>query len=41
MFARMASDMLGIPPKVIMHKMNIDPKYKSVHQKKRSFMPKR
>lgn len=33
--------MPGIPSKVITHKLNIDPRYRSVRQKKRSFTPER
>lgn len=33
--------MLGISPKVIIHKLNVDSKYKSIQQKKRSFVRER
>lgn len=33
--------MPGIPHKVIVYKLNIDPKFKPIQQKKRSFAPKR
>lgn len=37
----MALNMPGILPKVITHRLNIDPKYKPIHQKKKNFAPKR
>lgn len=33
--------MLGISPEVIIHKLNVDSKYKSIQQKKRSFVRER
>lgn len=33
--------MSKIPPKAITHKLNIDPRYKPIQQKKRSFVLKR
>ena len=33
--------MSGIPPEVITHQLNIDPKVKPVRQKKRPFAPER
>ena len=36
-FAWSAADMLGIEPKLITHKLNVDPNRKTVKQKKRSF----
>ena len=40
-FAWAASDMTRIPSEVIVHKLNIDPNFKPVRQKKRSFAPER
>lgn len=40
-FAWMVLDMMGIPPEAITHKQNIDPKYRPICQKKRSFMLER
>ena len=40
-FAWSPSDMLGIPSKVITHKLNVDPSFRPVRQKKRNFAPER
>ena len=40
-FAWTAADMPGIDPSLITHKLNMDPKRKTVKQKKRSFAPER
>ncbi|KAK3031167.1 hypothetical protein RJ639_035190 [Escallonia herrerae] len=40
-FAWTASDMPGIDPEVITHKLNVDPLKKAVNQKKRTFAPER
>ena len=40
-FAWTAADMPGIDPELITHKLNVDPKRKTVKQKKRSFAPER
>ena len=40
-FAWAASDMTGIPSEVIVYKLNIDPNFKPIRQKKRSFAPER
>ena len=33
--------MLGISPKIIQHKLNVDPKRKPVQQRRRAFAPER
>ena len=40
-FAWSAADMPGIDPELITHKLNVDPNWKTVKQKKRSFAPER
>ncbi|KAK3025927.1 hypothetical protein RJ639_041317 [Escallonia herrerae] len=40
-FTWIAADMPGIDPKVITHRLNVDPYKKHVKQKKRTFAPKR
>ena len=40
-FALSASDMPSIPADMIIHKLNVDPRLKSIQQKKRCFAPKR
>ena len=40
-FAWSATDMPGIDPELITHKLNVDPNRKIVKQKKRSFSPER
>ena len=40
-FAWLTSDMPGIPAEVIIYKLNIDPNFKPVQQKKKSFALKR
>jgi hypothetical protein len=40
-FAWQISDMIGIPKKVIEHKLDIHPSYKPIKQKKRRYTPKR
>ena len=40
-FAQSTSDMPGIPTDMIIYKLNMDPNFKSVQQKKRSFILKR
>ncbi|KAK2996573.1 hypothetical protein RJ639_025584 [Escallonia herrerae] len=40
-FAWTAADMPGIDPKVITHRLNVDPSKKPVEQKKRTFAPER
>ena len=40
-FAWLTSNMSSIDPKVIVHQLNVDPKHRSVRQKKRSFVPER
>ena len=39
-FAWSHEDMLGISPKVIQHKLNVDPERKPVRQRQRVFTPK-
>ena len=40
-FAWSREDMLGISPKVIQHKLNVDPERKPVQQRRRTFAPER
>ena len=40
-FAWTAADMPGLSPDLITHRLNVDPKRKAVHQKKRTFGPER
>ncbi|KAL5583459.1 hypothetical protein UlMin_015901 [Ulmus minor] len=40
-FARSHEDMLGIDPKVIVHRLNIDPSFRPVKQKRRNFNAER
>ena len=40
-FAWKQEDMGGIDPAVITHRLNVDPSFKSIKQKRRSFAPKR
>lgn len=41
MFAWSHEDMLGIDPEVIVHRLNVNPGYKPVWRKVRSFNPER
>ncbi|XP_058104460.1 uncharacterized protein LOC131248270 [Magnolia sinica] len=40
-FAWSHEDMVGIPPEIMVHKLNVDPDHKPVKQKRRAFEPKR
>ena len=40
-FAWTAPKMLGIPPEVIVHHLNVNPEHKLVQQKRRNFTPER
>ena len=40
-FAWSASDMPGIDPKIVVHRLNVDMKYHSIRQKKCNFGPER
>ena len=39
-FAWSHKDMLGISPKIIQHKLNVDPERKPIQQRRRAFAPK-
>ena len=40
-FAWRHEDMTGIDKNIITHKLNIDPSFRTIHQKRRKFAPKR
>ena len=40
-FAWSTDDMIGVDPNVISHKLNVDPTYRPVRQKRRKFAPER
>ena len=40
-FAWSHEDMVGISPEVITHKLNVDPAFKPIKQKRRKFAPER